>query len=106
MADATTAADGAATDTAAPEVAAEAPVPAETPAAETPAEPDAPAEPEDTLRVKLTTSMANDKNAWSRGDEADLPQSEAIRLIDAGYAIPVDPTAKEKAVKKGAAETR
>ena len=106
MADETTAADGAVTETAAPEVAAESPAPTDAPAAETPTEPEAPAEPEDTLRVKLTTSMANDKNAWSRGDEADFPQSEAIRLIEAGYAVPVDPTAKEKAVKKGAAETR
>jgi hypothetical protein len=43
----------------------------------------------------------------STGHEADFPQDEALRLIAAGYAVPVAEKKAEKAVKsKAKVETR
>lgn len=38
------------------------------------------------MRVRLLVSMAGPGGAWSPGDEAELPDAEALRLIAAGYA--------------------
>lgn len=40
------------------------------------------------------------------GDEADFPQAEAIRHIEAGHAVPVAEQKVERAVKKPAKEKR
>jgi hypothetical protein len=40
------------------------------------------------------------------GDECDLPQDEAVRLIARGDAVPVAEAAVERAVKKPIRETR
>lgn len=58
----------------------------------------APGEPEPMMQVKLTISLAGEP-CHAAGSEISMPQSEAIRAIEAGYATPVD-------AKKGKVETR
>jgi len=48
---------------------------------------------------------AHSVHTHAAGEEADLPDHEAIALIEKGYAVPVAERATEKAVKR-AAETR
>ena len=48
---------------------------------------------------------ADSVHRYAVGEEADLPDHEAIALIEKGYAVPVAERATEKAVKR-AAETR
>jgi len=55
------------------------------------------------MRVKMLTSMTNGLN---NGDEADFEQAEALRLIEAGFAVPVATKALEKAAKASPQETR
>lgn len=66
----------------------------------------APAGDEPTMEVELTVSITG-AVCKIKGEKLTLPQSEAIRACEAGIAIPVaDKASPERAVKKGAAETR
>jgi hypothetical protein len=58
------------------------------------------------MRVKLTTSLANPDEARHAGEEHEYEQAEAIRLIEAGFAVPVAAKAAEKATKSQAPEQR
>jgi len=49
--------------------------------------------------------IADSVHSHAAGEVADLPEHEAIALIEKGYAVPVAKRATEKAVKKPA-ETR
>lgn len=40
------------------------------------------------------------------GDERDFPQTEALRLVSAGYAVPAEARQIETATKKPTAERR
>lgn len=46
------------------------------------------------------------QHSHAAGDEADLPDHEAIALIEKGYAVPVATVATEKAVRKPGREKR
>lgn len=52
------------------------------------------------MKIKLLVSRAGANFSQSAGDEIDVDDKEAIRLIDAGQAEPVREQVKEKAVKK------
>lgn len=53
------------------------------------------------MKVKLTTSMAGPEKAHSVGDEIEVSDAEAKRLIERGFAVPVRTNAKiERAVRK------
>ena len=41
------------------------------------------------MRLRFTTSMAGADFVRNPGDVAELPDDEAKRLIDAGFAVPV-----------------
>jgi len=43
---------------------------------------------------------ADSVHSHAAGDEVDLPDHEAIALVEKGYAVPVAKRATEKAVKK------
>ena len=59
------------------------------------------------MLVRLTTGLSGPAYSLSSGDERDFPQDEALRLIAAGYAVPVAEVKTEKAVKqRPAAEVR
>jgi hypothetical protein len=57
------------------------------------------------MKIKLLVSMAGPARSWEVGDEDDFPDNEAINLIQAGFAVPVEAKV-EKAVKAPAAEKR
>lgn len=55
------------------------------------------------MKIKMLASFAGE---WScnRGDEVERPDDEAIRLIDAGLAVPVRDVPLETAVAKSVKE--
>jgi hypothetical protein len=59
------------------------------------------------MRVRMLVGLSGPTITLSTGHEADFPQDEALRLIAAGYAVPVAEKRAEKAVKsKAKVETR
>lgn len=58
------------------------------------------------MLVRMLTGLSGPAYSLARGDEREFPDAEAIRLIDAGYAVPVAGQPGEQAVKPPAAETR
>ena len=58
------------------------------------------------MKIRMTTSLAGVDFALAPGDERDFENSEAVRLISAGFAVPVDQPEIETATKKVAAEKR
>lgn len=56
------------------------------------------------MRIRLLVSRAGVDFAHSAGDEIDVPDAEARRMIEAQQAAPVRSVRKEKAVPKKAAE--
>lgn len=57
------------------------------------------------MNIRMTTSIAGPNINLSPGDEKDFPEAEAIRLIEAGYAVPVEPE-KETANKRQLAKEK
>jgi hypothetical protein len=58
------------------------------------------------MLVRMTTGLSGPAFSLSRGDERDFPDGEAIRLINAGYAVPVEARQAEFTTLPPAAETR
>jgi hypothetical protein len=59
------------------------------------------------MKIKLLVSFAGVDFALDAGTVTDrFPDAEAIRMIDAGYAVPVEAVATEQAVAKPARERR
>ena len=55
------------------------------------------------MKIQMLVGLDGNEYSLSPGDERDFPQAEAIRLIDAGFAAPVDVQPTEKRGKKGKA---
>ncbi len=59
------------------------------------------------MLVRMCTGLSGPHYILSPGDEHDFPQDEAVRLIEAGYAVPVAGEKVGRAVRKTPAkETR
>lgn len=58
------------------------------------------------MKVRMLTALTGPTYSLTVGDEADFPDDEAIRLVEAGFAAPVEKAKSETAAKKPAAETR
>ncbi|RVH74272.1 hypothetical protein [Sinorhizobium meliloti] len=58
------------------------------------------------MKIKMLVSLAGNEYSLSPGDERDFTQAEAIRLIDAGFAVPVAEEKTERAVAQPATEKR
>lgn len=58
------------------------------------------------MLVRMMVDLRGTTISLEPNDEHDFPQDEAIRLIKAGYAVPVVKTEVEVAVKDPPAETR
>ncbi|MCB1499717.1 MAG: hypothetical protein KDK07_07980 [Bauldia sp.] len=59
------------------------------------------------MKIRMLTSMAGADFALAPNDETDrFPAKEAKRLIEAGYAVPVDKKPVDKAVRRPPAEKR
>ena len=58
------------------------------------------------MLVRMLTCLSGPEFSLDVGDERDFDQAEAIRLIEAGYAVPVENLRPERAVRKPAPERR
>jgi len=59
------------------------------------------------MNVRMLTGLSGTEVSLSPGDEFDFPDDEALRLVEAGFAVPVVKEKVERAVKKTPAkETR
>lgn len=58
------------------------------------------------MKIKLLVSLAGTYEAFNAGDEHDWDDADAIRLIEAGFAVPVSELKIERAVAAPAAEKR
>lgn len=54
----------------------------------------------------MTVQLSGPAMALEPGDERDFPQDEAIRLIKAGFAVPVTETEGDKAILPPPPEAR
>lgn len=50
------------------------------------------------MLIKMTVGLSGPAYCLSPGDERDFPQDEAVRLIEAGFAVPVDRPNVERTV--------
>ncbi|WP_312529465.1 hypothetical protein [Paracoccus sp. (in: a-proteobacteria)] len=57
------------------------------------------------MKLKMLTGLSGPDYNLAPGDEREFPQPEAIRLIEAGFAVAVD-AEPETATKKRAPEKR
>ena len=51
------------------------------------------------MLVRMVVGLSGLAANLSPGDEAEFPQAEALRLVEAGYAVPVAEAKIERAVK-------
>jgi hypothetical protein len=51
------------------------------------------------MRIRMVVGLSGPATSLSPGDEAEFPQAEALRLVEAGYAVPVAEAKVERAVK-------
>lgn len=58
------------------------------------------------MRIRLLVGLSGPAYSLGPGDERDFPQGEALRLVEAGYAVPVSEPDVELAVKAPAPELR
>lgn len=58
------------------------------------------------MNIRMLVRLSGNEYSLSPGDEREFPDAEAIRLIEAGYAIPVAEEIVERAVAQPASERR
>lgn len=51
------------------------------------------------MMVRMAVGLVGPTTSLAPGDEAEFPQAEAVRLIAAGYAVPVVEAKIERAVR-------
>ena len=51
------------------------------------------------MKIRMTMGLAGPHYALAPGDEREFPQDEAVRPIEAGFAVPVAEVKVERAVK-------
>ena len=58
------------------------------------------------MLVKLLVGLAGSAYVLDPGDEFHFPDDEAVRLIEAGHAVPVEKVIIERAIADAAPERR
>ena len=58
------------------------------------------------MKIKMLTAMGGTSIDLVPGDVHECGDAEAIRLVKAGHALPMNKAEYEKAIKPGPAETR
>jgi hypothetical protein len=58
------------------------------------------------MKIKMLVGLSGNEYCLSPGDKREFSDAEAIRLIDAGFAVPVVEEAVERAVAQPAPERR
>ncbi|MBD9569041.1 MULTISPECIES: hypothetical protein [unclassified Ensifer] len=53
------------------------------------------------MKIQMLVGLAGNEYSLAPGDEREFPHAEAVRLIDAGFAAPVDVQPTEKRSKRG-----
>jgi hypothetical protein len=62
---------------------------------------------ETVMKIKMLAGFSGSDFSVSPQEETDrFSDAEAIRMIEAGYAVPIEETRIEKAIKKPAREKR
>jgi len=56
------------------------------------------------MKIKMLTSMTGPTVQRNRGDEIDVADAEATRLVEAGFAVPVRNEQRETTVRQAHAE--
>ena len=52
------------------------------------------------MKIRMTMGLAGPQYALAPGDEREFPRDEAVRLIEAGFAVPVAEVKMERVVKQ------
>ena len=58
------------------------------------------------MNIRMLVGISGNEYSLSPGDERDFPEREAIRLIEAGYAVPAVEAKIERAVAQPISERR
>lgn len=58
------------------------------------------------MRIKLLVGLSGPAFTLNPGDEREFPQDEAVRLVAAGFAVPVSEPKIERAILDAPAERR
>lgn len=58
------------------------------------------------MEIRVLVGLSGNEYSLSPGDQRDFPEKEAIRLIEAGFAVPVSEKRVEHAVRDAPAERR
>jgi len=58
------------------------------------------------MKIKMLVGLSGNEYSLASGDEREFADAEAIRLIDAGFAVPVAEVKVERAVAQPAPERR
>lgn len=58
------------------------------------------------MLIRMLVGLSGSEYSLGPGDERDFPDAEAIRIVEAGFAVPVVEHPVEKAVKTPAIERR
>jgi hypothetical protein len=58
------------------------------------------------MLVKMTVGLAGPAYTLNPGDEREFPQDEAMRLVAAGFAVPVSELKIERAIVDAPVERR
>lgn len=58
------------------------------------------------MEIRVLVGLSGNEYSLSPGDQRDFPDNEAIRLIEAGFAVPVAERRAEHAVNGAPAERR
>lgn len=58
------------------------------------------------MKIQMVVGLSGNEYSLSPGDVREFPDAEAIRLIEAGYAVPVAEETVERAVIAPAQERR
>jgi hypothetical protein len=56
--------------------------------------------------IRMLVGLSGSEYSLGPGDERDFPDAEAIRIVQAGFAVPVAEQLVEKAVKRPVVERR
>lgn len=58
------------------------------------------------MLIEMTVGLSGPEYSLNPGDSREFPNDEALRLINAGFAVPVSAPQIERAVERPAIETR
>lgn len=58
------------------------------------------------MKIRMSVGLSGNEYSLAPGDEREFPDAEAIRLVEAGFAIPIAEVKIERAVAGTGSERR